>query len=35
LIWRIWWMAILGLACAALTLLVFGWIKRVDDEIFG
>lgn len=35
MIWHIWWMAILGLACAALTLLVFGWIDRVEDEISG
>jgi cytochrome o ubiquinol oxidase subunit 1 len=35
LIWHIWWMAILGLACATLTLLVFGWIERVDDEVSG
>jgi len=35
LIWHIWWMAILGLACAALTLMAFGWIERVDDEISG
>jgi hypothetical protein len=28
-------MAILGLACAALTLLAFGWIVRVDGEVSG
>jgi cytochrome o ubiquinol oxidase subunit I len=35
LIWHIWWMAILGLACAGLTLLAFGWIERVDHEVSG
>jgi cytochrome o ubiquinol oxidase subunit 1 len=30
LIWHIWWMAILGSACAALTLLVFGWVPRAQ-----
>jgi len=35
LIWHIWWMAILGLACAVLTLLAFGWIERFDHEISG
>jgi cytochrome o ubiquinol oxidase subunit 1 len=25
LIWHIWWMAILGIACALLTLFIFGW----------
>jgi cytochrome o ubiquinol oxidase subunit 1 len=33
MIWHIWWMAIIGLACAALTLLAFGWIVRVDHKI--
>ena len=33
LIWHIWWMAVLGLVCAVLTLAVFGWIPRVEDEI--
>jgi cytochrome o ubiquinol oxidase subunit 1 len=33
MIWHIWWMAILGLACAVVTLLVFGWIERTDQEI--
>jgi hypothetical protein len=28
-------MAILGVACAALTLLAFGWIERVEHEISG
>jgi cytochrome o ubiquinol oxidase subunit 1 len=35
LIWHIWWMAILGLACAALTLLAFGWMERGEDEVSG
>jgi cytochrome o ubiquinol oxidase subunit 1 len=35
MIWHIWWMAILGLVCAALTLLAFGWIERVEVEISG
>lgn len=35
LIWHIWWMAILGLACAGLTLLAFGWIERGDHEVSG
>ena len=35
LIWHIWWMAILGLVCAVLTLLAFGWVERVDHEISG
>jgi cytochrome o ubiquinol oxidase subunit 1 len=35
LIWHIWWMAILGLACAAITLLAFGWMERVETEITG
>jgi cytochrome o ubiquinol oxidase subunit 1 len=35
MIWHIWWMAALGLACAAVTLLAFGWIVRVDDHISG
>jgi cytochrome o ubiquinol oxidase subunit 1 len=33
LIWHIWWMAILGLACAVTTLLVFGWTERTAREI--
>ena len=33
LIWHIWWLATLGLACALITLLVFGWIDRVDHVI--
>jgi cytochrome o ubiquinol oxidase subunit 1 len=35
LVWHIWWMAILGLACAVLTLLAFGWMERVETEITG
>jgi len=35
LIWHIWWMAIVGLFCAALTLLAFGWIERGEDEVSG
>jgi cytochrome o ubiquinol oxidase subunit 1 len=35
LIWHIWWMAILGLACAALTLIAFGWMERVEQEVSG
>jgi cytochrome o ubiquinol oxidase subunit 1 len=33
MIWHIWWLAILGLVCAALTLLAFGWIERTEIEI--
>ncbi|MGA2396666.1 MAG: cytochrome o ubiquinol oxidase subunit I [Steroidobacteraceae bacterium] len=33
MIWHIWWLAILGLVCAALTLLAFGWIERKEIEI--
>ena len=35
MIWHIWWMAILGLACALVTLLVFGWIERGEEEVSG
>jgi cytochrome o ubiquinol oxidase subunit 1 len=35
LIWHIWWMAIVGLACAVVTLLAFGWIQRADIEVSG
>jgi cytochrome o ubiquinol oxidase subunit 1 len=35
MIWHIWWMAVLGLVCAALTLIAFGWIERVEVEISG
>jgi cytochrome o ubiquinol oxidase subunit I len=33
LIWHIWWMAILGIACALTTLLAFGWLERVNIEV--
>ena len=33
LIWHIWWLALLGLLCAVLTLLGFGWIVRHGHEI--
>jgi cytochrome o ubiquinol oxidase subunit 1 len=35
LIWHIWWMAILGILCALLTLLAFGWVERVNVEVSG
>jgi cytochrome o ubiquinol oxidase subunit 1 len=35
MIWHIWWMAILGLTCALVTLLVFGWVERVEEEVSG
>jgi cytochrome o ubiquinol oxidase subunit 1 len=35
MIWHIWWMAILGLAAAIVTLLVFGWMERGEDEVSG
>jgi cytochrome o ubiquinol oxidase subunit 1 len=35
MIWHIWWLAVLGLICAALTLLVFGWVERVEQEVSG
>jgi cytochrome o ubiquinol oxidase subunit 1 len=35
MIWHIWWMAIFGLVCAAVTLFAFGWIERVEVEISG
>jgi cytochrome o ubiquinol oxidase subunit 1 len=35
LIWHIWWMAILGILCALLTLLAFGWVERINVEISG
>jgi hypothetical protein len=28
-------MAILGLACALVTLLIFGWVERVEEEVSG
>jgi cytochrome o ubiquinol oxidase subunit I len=33
LIWHIWWMAILGLVCAALTLIAFGWMERTEQQV--
>ena len=33
LIWHIAWLAILGLVCAALTLLAFGWTDRVETVV--
>jgi cytochrome o ubiquinol oxidase subunit I len=35
LIWHIVWLAVLGLVCAALTLLTFGWIERVEAVVSG
>jgi cytochrome o ubiquinol oxidase subunit I len=35
LIWHIGWLAILGLLCAALTLMAFGWIDRVETVVSG
>jgi cytochrome o ubiquinol oxidase subunit 1 len=35
MIWHIWWMAILGLAAAIVTLLAFGWMERGEDELSG
>jgi cytochrome o ubiquinol oxidase subunit 1 len=35
LIWHIGWLAILGLACAALTLIAFGWMERGEKEVSG
>jgi cytochrome o ubiquinol oxidase subunit 1 len=35
LIWHIWWMAIVGLVCAALTLIAFGWMVRAEQEVSG
>ena len=35
LIWHIWWMTILGLACAALTLFAFGWMERAEITVSG
>src|ERR1700738_2495933 len=35
LIWHIWWLAILGLACAVVTLLAFGWVQRAEMEVSG
>jgi cytochrome o ubiquinol oxidase subunit I len=33
LIWHIWWMAIVGIACALVTFLVFGWFERTNIEV--
>jgi cytochrome o ubiquinol oxidase subunit 1 len=33
LIWHIWWMAILGLACARAVALVHAWRIDIDVEI--
>ncbi len=33
LIWHIWWMVILGLLAAAVTVLVFGWSENRESEI--
>jgi cytochrome o ubiquinol oxidase subunit 1 len=33
LIWHIFWMAILGLLAAAVTVLVFGWSENREHEI--
>jgi cytochrome o ubiquinol oxidase subunit 1 len=35
MIWHIAWLAILGLVCAALTLLAFGWTDRVETVVSG
>jgi cytochrome o ubiquinol oxidase subunit 1 len=35
MIWHITWLAILGLVCAALTLLAFGWTERVETVVSG
>jgi cytochrome o ubiquinol oxidase subunit 1 len=35
MIWHIVWLAILGLVCAVLTLLVFGWVERHEQEVSG
>jgi cytochrome o ubiquinol oxidase subunit I len=35
LIWHIGWLAILGLVCAALTLITFGWMERVEQQVSG
>jgi cytochrome o ubiquinol oxidase subunit 1 len=32
-IWHIWWMAIIGLLAAAITVLVFGWSENREKEI--
>jgi cytochrome o ubiquinol oxidase subunit 1 len=33
LIWHIWWIVILGLLAAAVTVMVFGWIDEREREI--
>jgi len=33
LIWHIWWIVILGLLAAAVTVLVFGWSENRQHEI--
>jgi cytochrome o ubiquinol oxidase subunit 1 len=35
LIWHINWLAVLGLACALITLFSFGWIERHELEVSG
>jgi cytochrome o ubiquinol oxidase subunit I len=35
MIWHIGWLAILGLVCAVLTLLAFGWVERHEQEVSG
>jgi cytochrome o ubiquinol oxidase subunit 1 len=32
-IWHIWWMAILGLICLALTIAAFGWSEHREEEM--
>jgi cytochrome o ubiquinol oxidase subunit 1 len=33
MVWHIWWLAILGLAGAAVILVVFGWMERTPVEV--
>jgi cytochrome o ubiquinol oxidase subunit I len=35
MIWHIMWLAVLGLVCAMLTLLAFGWVERREQEVSG
>ncbi len=35
LIWHIWWLAVIGLICAVVTLFVFGWMERHEIHISG
>jgi cytochrome o ubiquinol oxidase subunit 1 len=35
MIWHIWWMAILGVGCALVTLVAFGWSERSEVEVSG